>query len=446
MQQYLDLLTKFLSFKSISTDPKYKDECVACANWLKEMFEQNGFKSKLITGTLTNPVVFAEYVRDASAKTILIYGHYDVQPATKADGWSTDDPFTLAKTDTKLIARGVIDNKGQVLVHIASIFDLIKQNKLKYNIKFLIEGNEETGNTEIFNQVKQNINDLACDLLMISDGERPAITNELPVLEVSLRGGGNATLKLRTSHTNLHSGLYGKAIPTALEEMYLLLAKLYKDDQTINIEGYYDELPAPTEAQLRNNEVLVAGKDEEILSAAGVSEYKKESGVDFYTQTGLRPSIIVTGIKGGYINDGYANIVPCECEAKINFRTVEPMDPVRCMNLFKDFVGKNLPKYVKWEILPNKPYRGYFADTNAPDFKEAEEVLKKIFKADRVVHRFVGGGIPIVTCFKEVLGKDTILLPLVNHDCNMHGIDENFDIELLKQSLDFSREYFGVEN
>lgn len=441
MEKYLDLLKQFVAFKSISTDGSYQIDCISCANWLNDLFEQNGFNTRLIEGEKTNPVVFAEYEVDPKAKTILIYGHYDVQPAQKIDGWTTENPFEVEVKNDRIIARGAIDNKGQVLVHIYTAIELIKKGKLKYNLKFLVEGNEETGNTEIFKQVKDNKKDLECDLIIISDGERPAVDDNLPVLEVSLRGGGNATLRLRTSHTNLHSGLYGKAVPTAIEEMYVLLSKLYNEDQTINIEGYYDEANKPSESELSNNALLAEGKDEEILSAAGVMEYKKEADYDFYTQTGLRPSIIVTGIKGGYTGDGYANIVPAECEARINFRTVEPMDPVRCMKLFEKFVELNAPEYVEWEFLPNDPYRGYFADTNGADFKEAEVILKRIFKSDVVVHRYVGGGIPIVTCFKEVLGKDTLLLPLANHDCNMHGIDENFSINLLKQSLEFSQTY-----
>jgi len=445
---YTNLLTEFVALKSISTDSAFRNDCHSCANWLLNLFSKNGFETKLIESDKTNPVVYASYVADVNAKTILIYGHYDVQPAGVHDGWSTDDPFkleekTFADNSLRLVARGSIDNKGQVLVHVFSVIELIKQKKLKYNVKFLIEGNEETGNVEIFKQVKESADLLKCDLVIVSDGERPAVSNDLPVLEVSLRGGANSTLKLKTSRTNLHSGIYGKAVPTAIEEMYLLLSKLYKDDQTINIEGYYNELPVPTEAQLQNNKLLEEGKQKEILDAAGVKSFKKESAYDFYTQTGLRPSIIVTGIKGGYIGEGYANIVPCECEARINFRVVAPQNPKKCLELFEKFIKENLPNYVDFEFRPNDPYRGYFSDPESEDFKTVEQTLKEIFNSNKVVHRFVGGGIPIVTCFKEILGKDTIMLPLASHDCNMHGVDENFDLELLKQALNFSEKFFG---
>ena len=222
LDTYKKLLTEFVSFKSISTDPEFKPEIEKTVEWLRNLFTENGFTVKVLHGKKTNPVVYSHYQTDDNAETVLIYGHHDVQPASIEEGWE-QDPFTVLEKKDKWIARGVVDNKGQILIHIATVLDLIKANKLKYNVKFLIEGNEETSNDELSEIMRTEKELIKTDHVLISDGE---IVDGKPAIEASLRGGFNLTLALKTADNNLHSGIYGGAVPNAAFELSKLLSKL----------------------------------------------------------------------------------------------------------------------------------------------------------------------------------------------------------------------------
>lgn len=437
LQEYKKLLSEYLRFKTISTDPSYKSEFAKQIAWLSELFKQNGFEVSVIDGKETNPYIVAEYKLSEEAKTVMIYGHYDVQPASIEDGWNFD-PFELNEKDGRLYARGVVDNKGQHLIHIVAIFELIKSKKLNCNIKFFLEGNEETGNQEMSDIVRENKELLKSDLIMVSDGE---IVGDRASMEVSFRGVANLTLKITTAENNLHSGICGGAVPSASHELAKIVAKLYDDKNLINIEGYYDSVLPVTQSELENNKSMEFDMNE-LTRFTGIKELLKEEEYDFYTQVGLRPSITVTGIKSGYIGDGYNNIVPSTAEAKINFRFVNNQDPQTCIDLFEKFVKKNLPSYASYTIDLSGYSHPIRIDIDSADFKKAREILAKSFETEPVLKN-VGGSIPAINDFKSELGKDTISISLGNEDCNMHGTDENFKISLIEKSLRFSMDYFA---
>lgn len=432
-KEYKTLLAEFVRFKSISTDPKFAPEITKTVAWLKDILEKSKSQMKILKGKTTNPVIFANYQLDKKAKTVLIYGHYDVQPANVSDGWK-GDPFTLIESEKKLIARGVIDNKGQILAHVFTAIQLIKEGKLKYNIKFLIEGNEETGNVDLPDIMAKNKELLKCDVVMISDGE---LTNNKPTIEVSLRGGFNCTLTYQTSKMNLHSGLWGGAVPSATFELSRFLSKLYNADNTISFAGIYKGADQITKAQIANNKNLVkTGSD--IAKLANVKKLLTEPGTDFYTQTGLRPTMQISGIKGGYTDTGYSNIIPFKVEARINVRLVASQKAREIAKAFEIFVKKNTPSYVDFSLSFEGLHDPIKVNTNNAYIGSVEKILTKVYKT-KVNRRNVGGAIPFVTDVKNILGVDTLLIPLVNEDCNMHGTNENFDIELAKKALKFSQ-------
>lgn len=438
-EKYKKLLGEYIAFKSISTDDAYKHEMLKTASWLIETLQNYGFKTKLLKGKFCNPIVFAEYVVNKKFETVLIYGHYDVQPAEKTDGWKAD-PFILADTGKKLVARGVVDNKGQNLIHIIAIGELIKQGKLKYNIKFMIEGNEETANPDIPTIVAKNKKLLQSDYIMISDGE---IQGNSPTIEASLRGGFSMTVTYTTGKTNLHSGLFGGAIPNAAHELTKLVASLYDKNNKVVVPGFYDGLNN-IDNVTKNAHIKLHGNGKHIVKLAGVQTLCTEKGCDFYTQTGLRPTIQATGIKTGYIGDGYANIVPAMAEARLNVRVVSPQKPERVYKLIEKYIKNHAPKHVKVSITHTEFNEPIMVDINNEKVKEVRGLLKKVYKKDPIV-KYVGGSIPIVADFKQLLGVETLLVSLGNDDCNMHGIDENFTIDLIKKGLYFSTEFFGNE-
>ncbi|MEK7595065.1 MAG: M20/M25/M40 family metallo-hydrolase [Patescibacteria group bacterium] len=432
---YLKMLGEFVSFRSVSTDRSYIEEIEKTVFWLKQLFEAADFKVEIFKGLETNPVVFAS-INNNSKETILVYGHYDVQPALKEDGWD-GEPFKVEEKNGRLVARGVVDNKGQILIHIFTVLKLIKEGKLKYNVKFLIEGNEETSNPEIGEIIKKNKGKLISDYILVSDGE---VVSGKPTIEYSLRGGCNLTLKFKTANNNLHSGIYGGAVPNAAYELSKFLAKLFDKDNKVAIPGFYKGVDKITSEQVKNNSVLFQGK-KSLFSSTGVKALLTEVGIDFHTQTGLRPTLQVTGIKTGYTGEGYANIIPATAEARINFRTVVSQKEEVALKAFKDFANKNVPKYVDYEISHSVPYGSVKIDISSQKVKEVKKLLKDAFQ-EEVLVKPVGGGIPVVLDFKEILGVDTLLVSLGNDDCNMHGANENFNIELLEKGLKFSEAFF----
>jgi acetylornithine deacetylase/succinyl-diaminopimelate desuccinylase-like protein len=433
---YKKLLQKYVSFQSISTDSAFLAEMQKTVSWLTKIVEDYGFRVEIWKGKQSNEVVFAEYIQDPKLETILVYGHYDVQPADLKDGWGSD-PWNLRETKGRLVARGVVDNKGQNLIHIVAIGDLIRKKNLGYNIKFLIEGNEETGNPDMQDIVRKNKAKLQADYIIISDGE---IVGDSPTIEASLRGGGSFDLIFKTGKTNLHSGLFGGAVPNAAHELQKFLANLYDKENKVAIPGFYDDVDPVTPLQKKNNKNLATEK--EILKNAKTKILLPEKGMDFYSQVGLRPTIQVTGMMSGYMGEGFANIVPCEARAKVNVRLVASQNPKKVFSLIEQYIKKNVPNYIECSMKVEKSYDPIKLDIGGEKVKEVRKLLEQSY-GKKVKIKYVGGGVPIVSDFKRILGKDTLLVSLGNDDCNMHGVDENFKIDLIKKGLQFSSEFFA---
>ncbi len=432
---YCDLLKDFITFKSISTDPQYLKETADTADFLSDLFSKNGFTSEVIPG-YDNPLVLAHYEADPQAETVLIYGHYDVQPAKQEDGWD-NDPFTLDRKNERLFARGAIDNKGQIMIHIATVLDLIKNNNLKYNVKFFIEGNEETGSPNVEKFVRKHVDKLQADYILVSDGE---LVGKHPLIEVGFRGAMNATLTVKTSHTELHSGLFGGTVPNAAHEMSKFIAGLHKNINMVCIPGFYDDVQEPTDDQIKNNRNIPFDSNE-YLKIAGTKHFTTENDYDVYTQTGLRPSLEVTGIHSGYTETGYKNGVPPHAIAKFNFRFVANQKPDDIAQKFEKYIDDTLPDYVTWDIRFGESAKPVFIDVDNPIFKHVKGILEKVYE-EKVIYKYVGGSIPIIGTFQEILNVPQLLIPLANEDCNMHGVHENFTVDLVNKALSFSEEFF----
>ena len=434
---YKKQLVEFLKFKSISTDQNFQPEIQKSVNWLKTLFEENRFNVQILEGKTCNPVISANYETDPAFETILVYGHYDIQPANQEDGWYAE-PFSLLEKDGRIYGRGIVDNKGQILIHISTVLELIKQNNLKYNVKFLIEGNEETSNEDLPEIIKDNKDLLACNYIIVSDGE---ILGQNPVLEYSLRGGFSCKLEIKTANNNLHSGIFGGAVPNAAYELSKFVSKLYDQENRVNVQGFYDNVDEINDKQMNDNRELTK-LSQNMIENTGVKTLLTEPDFDFFTQIGCRPTIQITGFKSGYIGEGFSNIVPSSAEARLNFRIVTSQKALDVIKIFEVYVKNNTPKYVEYYIE--------FAHVHNPikinvESQMADNVAKLLERAfgTKVYKKPVGGAIPIVTDFKNVLGKDTLLVSLGNDDCNMHGINENFDITLLEKGLKFSRMFFS---
>lgn len=433
MNTYKSLLQQAIQFRSVSTDPQFAPQIEGMVSWLSETLQKKGFAVERFEG-YANPIILGTYTTDKNAKTCLLYGHYDVQPANIQDGWNTE-PFEVHEDENRFYARGVVDNKGQFLIHLATIFDLIDQNKLKYNIKFLIEGNEETGSPKIAQCIKDNHEKLACDFVLISDGE---ITGKSPVIELGFRGGANTTLTIQTATNDLHSGIYGGIAPSAAHELSKFISTLYDEKNKITIPHFYDDVDPISEKPTPFNK-------HEYENITGCKTLLHEEKIDPALQTGLRPSIQVTGISTGYTGEGYRNSIPAKAIAKINFRLVKSQDPQKIMEQFEYYIKKTLPDYVSYTFEITDPYEGIKLDINNEYVQKAQEKLTEAFQT-QPLHKYSGGGLPIVTLFNDLLKVPQVLVPLGNEDCNMHGVNENFDKAILEKALLFSNNFFSETN
>lgn len=435
-EDFMQTLAEYVSFKSISTDSAFLPEIAKTVDFLTAFLGNSGATVTLIKGTVTNPVVYGHYFVDASLPTVLIYGHYDVQPAEHEEQWSTEHPFTLEEKNGRLIARGIVDNKGQNFIHVYTVAKLFQDKQLKYNVKFLLEGNEESGNAELPELLKENKELLAADYCIVSDGE---IAGDNPTLEATLRGGANMKVNLTTGVTDLHSGIFGGATPSSTTELVTLLSKLFKEDGTVAVPGFYDGLPEITAEILENNKKLLEATNP--LESAQTKSLKPHLKYDFYTHTGLLPTLEISGIVAGYTGAGFANILPRTSEARINVRSVPPQHTEQLVENVVAFLKKNTPDYVDIEIAVEGHGDGSVLNI---DNEFAATIKSNLLEAygKPVLLKYVGGSIPILKDFQELLGISVISVSFGNDDCNMHGIDENFKVDLMQKALAFSNALF----
>ena len=437
---YDKLLKKLITFETISTDPSFARECQRCVAWLEKIFKAKKFIVKILTSKTTNPVVVARYVADPQMETVLIYGHYDVQPAREQVGWKSD-PFRLEKRGGRMYARGVVDNKGQFLIHLASVFDLIDAGKLGYNVVFMLEGNEESGNEELPQQLKKSRKDLNCDFVLVSDGE---LSGDFPVLDTGLRGGGNIRIELNTAPNDFHSGIFGGAVPSASQEAVALVDKLFSDSNPnkVLIPGFYSLESKPSKKLI--DSLATSGSDESVLRQARVKTLHQQRGHNFFSTTGLLPTLEVSGIHAGYTGVGFQNIVPGYADVRLNLRTVQGQHTNKVFKLVTDFIEQSIPGYVDYHIHIEDHGDPIVLDTESIYGVKARRLLERIYKKP-VIKKYVGGSIPILADFQNILRKPVISVSLGNADCAMHGANENFNISLANKGLAFSKEFFTKE-
>lgn len=449
---YIELLKEFVSFKTVSTDPSFKKDITAAVKWLTKLFKSKGFSVSFLQGKKTNPVVVAKYecknevislngekraqknIKKEPIKTVFVYGHYDVQPAEKSDGWKTD-PFTLVKKGNSYIARGVVDNKGQILAHMVGVFDAIEKQALNMNVIFVIEGNEESGNDELACLLKKHKKELANDLILISDGEMVGL---YPTLDISFRGGGNIKIEYKTSSNDRHSGLFGGAIPNAAFELASVISKL-KENNKISFADFYEGTEEVSSELKKQHEEM--SKIQPIEKLADVKCLVTEDGVCPCEQIGLRPTIEVSGFTSGYTGLGFKNIVPGKAEARINVRTVFPQNSKKVLDSIRTFIVKNTPAYVESIVDVENHGDPISLDAEHEDAIKIKKLLVSIHDKE-VLHKTVGGSIPVVFDFKEVFNKPIVMVSLCNDDCNMHGVDENFSIHHIHKALQFTNKYW----
>lgn len=419
----LDLLFEFLRFPSVSTKPNHAPQMQACARWITDQLNRGGFQAELI-GTGGHPAVLARGPEVPGRPTVLIYGHYDVQPEEPVDQWTTP-AFSPAIRNKRVFARGATDNKGQILAHILGAIRMLREEgSLPVNLIFLIEGEEEVGSTNLADLIRARRNDLRCDVVAISD--TGMVAEGHPTLTRSLRGIAAMEVFLRGPSTDLHSGIFGGAVVNPATALVRLLASLHDDRGRIAVPGFYDDVVAPDPAE-RAALAALPVTDSDYQRETGAPVLGGEAGYTSTERIGIRPTAEINGLTSGYQGDGTKTVLPALASAKLTFRLVPNQKPDRVLSLVEVHFQNNLMPGVEMEIIRGHGGLPYVLDTRNPWCAAALRALELTFGRPPALMR-EGGSIPIVQTFRELLGADTLLLGLAAPDCRAHAPDENFPL------------------
>ena len=422
-QRFLDELFELLRFPSVSADPAYKTEVLKTADFVAQKLTDAGADKVEVCPTAGYPIVYGEKIIDPAKPTVLVYGHYDVQPADPLELWHTP-PFEPTLRDEKIYARGACDDKGQFYMHVKAFELMMQTDTLPCNIKFMIEGEEEVGSNNLGLFVEANKQKLKSDVVLISDTSMLSMEN--PSLETGLRGLSYLEVEVVGPNRDLHSGVYGGAVANPATILCQLIASLHDEHNHITIPGFYDDVLPLSEA------------DRAALNQApfDLADYKKDLGVNDvwgekgYTtleRTGTRPTLEVNGIWGGYTGEGAKTVLPSKASAKISMRLVPNQQSDKITQLFTEHFQKIAPSYVKVKVSAHHGGEPVVTPTDSVAYRAAQKAISESFGKEPIPTRG-GGSIPIVALFEKELGIKTVLMGFGLDSDNLHSPNEKYDL------------------
>jgi acetylornithine deacetylase/succinyl-diaminopimelate desuccinylase-like protein len=424
-EAHLSELKEFLRIPSVSAKSEHKPDIDRAARWVADKLRSAGFDTVEIVPTNMHPLVYAEWLGAPGKPTILFYGHYDVQPAEPLDLW-TSPAFEPTVRDGMLFARGTADDKGQVHLHLKALAALHELNgKFPINIKVVIEGEEEVGSVSLWDFVQKNKEKLKADALVVSDTSM--LAKGVPSITYGLRGLNYYQIELTGPERDLHSGVYGGAVPNPLTILTELFAKLHDKNFRVTVPGFYDQVAKVSKAERKSLNKLPWNK-KAFQKAVGAPAYCGEKGFSTIEQLWIRPTLELNGIWGGYQGEGAKTVIPSKACAKFSTRLVPNQDPQKISKLVEKHIRKLLPKTIhcKFELLSTgKPWVAPF---HAPIFQKAQSALEKGFGKKAVFIR-EGGSIPFVTQMHDTFKIPCVLIGFGLPDENAHAPDEHILLE-----------------
>jgi acetylornithine deacetylase/succinyl-diaminopimelate desuccinylase-like protein len=428
---HLEDYYSFLRFPSVSTDNQFARHVLDCAQWVAQKLKRTGLQADVVA-TRGHPIVWARNQHQSGRRTILIYGHYDVQPPDPLELWDSP-PFEPVLKDGYVFARGATDNKGQILAHIIGIQETIEQDgQLPVNVHLVIEGEEEIGSGNLGPFLDQNRDALKCDVAVVSD--TGMIARGVPTMSYGLRGITALEVKVTGPKMDLHSGVFGGAVANPITALAQLLATLHDRKGRVAIAGFYDRVKPLEDWERQAWRKLPVDGDKLILEETGAPELFGEVGYNSVERIWARPTAEINGIGGGYQGQGTKTVIASHAMAKLTFRLVPEQRGDEIQELAKAHLEKNLPKGVTLEITSGHSGPWYLTDPHSPLGEAAQRALRKAFDRDPALIR-EGGSIPIVSQFREILGIETLLMGLALPDCRAHSPNENFPLENLEGGI-----------
>jgi acetylornithine deacetylase/succinyl-diaminopimelate desuccinylase-like protein len=421
--RFLNELFELLRIPSVSADSKYKDDVARCAEAVKAHMLAAGADHAEVCPTSGHPIVYGEKIVDPSLPTVLVYGHYDVQPADPLNLW-TSGPFEPVIRDGKIYARGACDDKGQMFMHIKALEVMAKTNSLPCNVKMMIEGEEEVGSNNLGIFLENNREKLKADIVLVSDTSM--ISMEHPSIESGLRGLAYMEVEVNGPNRDLHSGVYGGAVANPATILCKMIASMHDENNHITIPGFYDKVQVLSDAE-RAAINSAPFSLEEYKQDLGVKEIWGEKGYTTLERTGIRPTLEVNGIWGGYTGEGAKTVLPAKANAKISMRLVPNQSSDEIADMFAAHFKSIAPDYVTVKVTAHHGGEAVVTPTDSPAYKAAAKAIVTTFGKEPIPTRG-GGSIPIVALFEKTLGLKTVLLGFGLDNDNIHSPNEKYDV------------------
>lgn len=429
-ERFISELFDLLRIPSISAQSEHKEDMIRCAEHLAVALMNAGADRAEVMPTAGNPVVFAEKIVSPSAKTVLVYGHYDVMPVDPREEWRTE-PFEPQIKDNRIWGRGADDDKGQSFMHIKAFEAMCATDSLPCNVKFMLEGEEEIGSASLYGFCEQYKNMLKADIILVSDTSM--ISMDTPSITCGLRGLTYMEVEVTGPNKDLHSGLFGGAVANPANVLARLVASLTDDNGHITIPGFYDKVRNLTDAERKAfNEAPFSLDD--YKSALDIDDVAGESGFTTIERTGIRPSLDVNGIWGGYTEEGTKTVIPARASAKISMRLVPNQDFEEIAELFEKHFRAIAPKSVKVDVRFLHGGAPYVAPTDMPAYKAAERAIEESF-GKKPLPFYSGGSIPIISGFERILGIKSLLLGFGLAEDAIHSPNESYGLEQFDKGL-----------
>lgn len=430
-ERFLNELFEVLRIPSISSDPEHKEDMLACAIKLTEMLKAAGADKADVYPTEGHPVVFAEKLIDPSLKTILIYGHYDVQPVDPIELWDSA-PFEPEIRNDAIYARGANDDKGQSFMHIKAFEYLVRNGLQRHNIKFILEGEEEIGSPSLTKWAEEHKEMLACDIMLVSD--TTMIGEDVPSINCGMRGLTYMEIEVTGPNKDLHSGHYGGAVVNPINALCKIVNNLIDENGHITIKGFYDDV------------VELSASDREMLGRApfdakefngflDIDDVDGEKGYTTPERTGIRPCLDVNGIWGGFTGEGAKTVLPSKAYAKISMRLVPNQDWKKIGELFEAHILANVPKGVKVKVTTHHGGNGFLIPISSDAYKAASKAIYEVYGIEPVPNRG-GGSIPILAEMQQILKADPLLIGFGLERDTIHSPNESYLLSQFEKGME----------
>ncbi|MCG8319068.1 MAG: dipeptidase [Cytophagales bacterium] len=422
-QRFIDELFDLLRIPSVSADSKFRNDVLEAANFVRDKLLAAGVDEAEVITTAGHPVVYAEKILDPVLPTILVYGHYDVQPADPYELWDSP-PFEPVIKDENIYARGAADDKGQFYMHVKAFEAMLQTGGLTCNVKFMIEGEEEVGSENLEDFLQENQQRLKADVILISDTS--IISTETPSITIGLKGLSYLAVEVTGPNRDLHSGVYGGAVDNPINVLCKMIASLKDENNKITIPGFYDKVVALSEAE--RTALAKAPFDlAAYMQDLGLEAVDGEKGYSTLERTGIRPTLDVNGMWGGYIGEGAKTVLPAKAFAKISMRLVPDQDSDEIARLFTAHFMSIAPATVKVKVTPHHGGKPYVTPLDSIAFQAASMAFEEAWGKKPVPTRD-GGSIPIVALFDEILKIDTVLMGFGLDSDAIHSPNEKFGV------------------